>query len=473
MNSAESTDCSDSGWLDELVIDGSSPGETFPWIFYDNEFLAICLENFFPFISVVPGQRFSVILNLFWTCFRLLLLILPKAHVPKYYQHCGVHVCVRASVTCVCGGKGVSVCMHACRGVHLTDRKRWLSLCCTWTNYQSACICVLKFREKFIASGHVEASTGFRIGRQFGDGVFGDRGRGRWPDLYVTSPFSPTNIRFLSEILKRERTCTGAIANTSTTTTTVFVWKHLSLLLVLRIYIQSHRWFLVRHQFCVASNPDSVRDVRPVCLGHFDLHVSTQHMQGVRRQANRDGKRWTNQLPGWFVEPKPFSSCWSFWATERCLSHQHVWVLRWWIARVCHVPFWGNEPRRFSVVFHMPQVVLRLRHALPHMLPTSTGADKQHESLDLYLRVADSVRSTLGDGNWDSSVNLCYSPMKFGLDIVHMSKKIQVQQDEKRPVGLPQRRQNPNLSATYTVCRLQQKRETAVKSNIFHASPCW
>ena len=80
---------------------------------------------------------------------------------------------------------------------------------------------------------------------------------------------------------------------------------------------------------------------------------------------------------------------------------------------------------------------------------------------------------TPGDGNWDSSVNLCYSPMKFGMDIVHMSKKIQVQQDEKRPVGLSQRRQSPKLSAAYMVCRLQQKGETAVKPNTFHASPCW
>ena len=79
---------------------------------------------------------------------------------------------------------------------------------------------------------------------------------------------------------------------------------------------------------------------------------------------------------------------------------------------------------------------------------------------------------TPGDGNLDSSVDLCFSPMKFGVDIVDMSKKIQVPQDEKRPVGLPQRRQNPKLSAAYTVCRLQQKGETAVKPNIFHASPC-
>ena len=56
--------------------------------------------------------------------------------------------------------------------------------------------------------------------------------------------------------------------------------------------------------------------------------------------------------------------------------------------------------------------------------------------------------------------------MKFGMDIVHMSKKIQVQEDEKRPVGLPQIRQNPKLSAAYTVCRPQQKGETEVKPNI-------
>ena len=70
-------------------------------------------------------------------------------------------------------------------------------------------------------------------------------------------------------------------------------------------------------------------------------------------------------------------------------------------------------------------------------------------------------------GKIDNSVNLCYSRMKFGIEMAHISKKIQVQQDEKRPVGLPRRRQNPKLSAAYTVCRLQQKVETAIKSTSF------
>ena len=52
--------------------------------------------------------------------------------------------------------------------------------------------------------------------------------------------------------------------------------------------------------------------------------------------------------------------------------------------------------------------------------------------------------------------------MKFGMDIVHMSKTIQVPQDEKRLVGFPKRRQNTKLSVGYTVCRLQQKGEAAV-----------
>ena len=64
---------------------------------------------------------------------------------------------------------------------------------------------------------------------------------------------------------------------------------------------------------------------------------------------------------------------------------------------------------------------------------------------------------TSGDGHWDISVNL-YSSMKPDMGIVLMSKKIQKKQNEKRSVGLPQRRQDTKLCTADTVCRLQQKR---------------